>query len=69
MGFISEWLEWREKAAPGSTALGAPDVGSDRPKGMHGGRLSVWQQLPSRAENGFGSDRDDEGRDRQCAWV
>ena len=42
MGFIREWLEWREKAAPGSTAADAPMLVRIDQKGMPGGRLSVW---------------------------
>lgn len=42
MGFIREWLEWREKAAPGSTATDAPMLVRIDQKGMPGGRLSVW---------------------------
>lgn len=42
MGFIREWLEWREKAVPGSTATDAPMLVRIDQKGMPGGRLSVW---------------------------
>jgi len=42
MGFIREWLEWREKTAPGSTAADAPMLVRIEQKGMPGARLSVW---------------------------
>jgi len=42
MGFIREWLGWREKAAPGSTAASAPLLVRIDQKGMPGGRLSIW---------------------------
>lgn len=40
--FIREWLKWREKAAPGSTAADAPMLVRIDQKGMPSGRLSVW---------------------------
>jgi len=42
IGFIREWLEWREKAAPGSAAADAPMLVRVDQKGMPVGRLSVW---------------------------
>lgn len=42
MSFVSEWLEWREKAAPGSTAADAPMLVRIDQMDMPGGRLSVW---------------------------
>jgi len=42
MGFIHEWLEWREKDAPGSTAGDAPMLVRINQKGMPGARLSIW---------------------------
>lgn len=42
MGFIHEWLEWREKAAPGSAVADAPMLVQIDQKGMPGRRLSVW---------------------------
>jgi len=42
MGFIRDWLKWREKAAPRSTAADAPMLVRIDQKGMPGGRLSVW---------------------------
>jgi len=42
MVFIREWLEWREKAAPGSTAADAPMLVRIDQKGILGARLSVW---------------------------
>lgn len=42
IGFIHEWLEWREKAALGSTAVDAPMLIRIDQKGMPGGRMSVW---------------------------
>lgn len=42
MGFVSEWLEWREKTAPGSATADAPMLARINQKGMLGGRLSVW---------------------------
>lgn len=42
MGFIREWLEWREKVAPGSAADDAPMLVRIDHKGMPGGRLSTW---------------------------
>ena len=42
MGFIREWLEWREKAVPGSVATDAPMLVSIDQKGMPAGRLSTW---------------------------
>lgn len=42
IGFIHEWLKWREKAAPGSTVADAPMLVRIDQKGVPGARLSVW---------------------------
>lgn len=42
MGYVREWLEWREKAAPGTTAAEAPMLVRINHNEMPAGRLSVW---------------------------
>jgi hypothetical protein len=42
MGFICEWLKWREKAVSGSATADAPMLVRIDQKGMPGRRLSVW---------------------------